>query len=81
MKKWTWDMNGQFWYDDEGNNLSPGGCMREKNYLKEVMEEIRDLARTGIPTNTYGLTSLAEWDRYKINRIAGMANDDLGKEE
>ena len=81
MKKWKWDSTRQYWYDDEGNNLTPFGCMREKNYLKEVMEEIRDLARTGTPPDAYGMTSLAEWEHYKINRIAGMANDALAKVE
>ena len=80
MKKWKWDSSGQYWYDEHGNNLSPGGCMREKNYLKEVLEEIRDLARTGTAPDAYGFLQ-AEWEHYKINRIAGMANDALAKVE
>ena len=79
MKQWRWDHNGQYWYDEHGNNLTPGGCMREKNYLKEVLEEVRDLARTGTAPDMYGMTSLAEWEHHKINRIAGMAADALEK--
>ena len=47
--------------------------------LEEVLEEIRDLARTGTPPDAYGMTSLEEWEHYKINRIAGMANEALNK--
>lgn len=47
--------------------------------LENRLEEIRDLARTGIPPDAYGMTSLEEWEHYKINRIAGMANEALNK--
>ena len=48
-------------------------------YLENELEEIRDLARTGLPPLAYGMTSLEEWEHYKINRIAGMANEALNK--
>ena len=47
--------------------------------LEKELEEIRDLARTGTAPDSYGMTSLEEWEHYKINRIAGMANEALGK--
>jgi len=47
--------------------------------LENRLEEIRDLARTGIPPDAYRMTSLEEWEHYKINRIAGMANEALNK--
>ena len=47
--------------------------------LEKELEEIRDLARTGLPPQSFGMTSLEEWEHYKINRIAGMANEALDK--
>ena len=55
------------------------GAERRVIKLEEVLEEIRDLARTGTPPDAYGMTSLEEWEHYKINRIAGMANEALNK--
>ena len=49
--------------------------------LEEELEEIRDLARTGTPPDAYGMTSLEEWEHYKINKIAGMANEALNKDQ
>ena len=59
-------------------------CCRDNSILesdKNVIEEIRDLARTGTPPDAYGMTSLEEWEHYKINRIARMANEALNKDQ
>ena len=49
--------------------------------LVEALKEIRDLARTGTAPDCLGFTSLAEWEHYKINRIAGMAAHAIAKME
>ena len=49
--------------------------------LENELAEIRDLARTGTPPDAYGMTSLEEWEHYKINKIAGMANEALNKDQ
>ena len=77
--KWKWDSRGQYWYDGEGNELTPNGAMRCLIKLREELEEIRDLARTGTAPDMYGFTSLEEWEHYKINRVAGMADNALNK--
>jgi hypothetical protein len=45
--------------------------MNYKTY--EMMKDIRDLARTGTPPMSWGMTE-EEWMRHKLNRVAGMAN-------
>ena len=47
--------------------------------LEEALEEIRDLARTGSAPDAFGFTTLAEWNGYKLVRVAGMANEALNK--
>ncbi len=37
----------------------------------EILEEIRDLARTGLPIQDY---EQGQWDRHRLARIADMAN-------
>ena len=40
MKEWKWDSSGQFWYDGEGNNLSPGDIMRMMIELLEALKAV-----------------------------------------
>ena len=50
--------------------------------LEAALEEIRDLARTGLAPGRWGFNaSSSEWDRHKVNRIAGMANEALNKDK
>jgi len=39
----------------------------------ELMENIRDLARTGTPPMSFAMTE-KEWMQHKLNKIARMAN-------
>ena len=62
------------------NKYSPLLVATEKKVveLEKELEEIRDLARTGLAPLAYGMTSL-EWDRHRINKVAGMADEALNK--
>ena len=59
---------------DRGNDME-----KRVTELEDALEEVRDLARTGTPPAAYGMTSLAEWEHYKINRVAGMADFAINK--
>ena len=62
------------------NEYSPRLVATKKKVveLEKELEEIRDLARTGLAPLAFGMTSL-EWDRHRINKVAGMANEALNK--
>jgi len=48
--------------------------------LLEALKEIRDLARTGIAPNNFGL-DVNEWAQHRLLRIAGDANQTIAKAE
>ena len=66
--------------DFSGWNTRPieDGLQAEIEGLKNVLMEIRDLARTGSAPDSLNLDTEEKWLRYKVNRIAAMA--DKGRE-
>ena len=42
--------------------------------LVEAVENIRDLARTGTAPDAFGFTSEAQWNEYKVIKIARESN-------
>ena len=48
----------------------------EISQYKATLQEIRDLARTGMPPQAFDMT-LSDWNTHKINKIAYLANKAL----
>jgi len=49
---------------------------KEVKRLRETLEEIRDLARTGVAPDLFNFTD-REWKTHQVNKIAWMANEAL----